>query len=178
MPAALASPHWPLPSTLRPSFNFKGWAFLWVRRDQAISSRLLTPLPCESERCLVSSPFLLAQPLRITDTHNARLQEAGGEEGSAAAAFLKYNRAHCPLSTELPAHCKGKSLIPQARRELAPYGDPAEILGTPRWRGRALGFFLQPAGSSTRPRLPTEFRVREGGEGLGLARGAEASAEI
>lgn len=174
----MASPHWPLPSTLWPSFIFKGWAFLWVRRDQAISARLLPPLPCESERCWVSSPFRLAWPLRITDTHSARLREAWGEEGSAAAAFLKYDRAHCPLSTGLPDYCKGKCLIPQARRELAPHGDPAETLGTPRWRGEALGFFPEPVGSSTRLRLLSEFRVREGGEGLGLARGAEASAEI
>lgn len=77
---ATASPHWLLPPPPWPSCSFKGWAFLWVWRDQAISIRLLPPLLSESERCLVSSPFLLAWPLRTPYILSVGLWAAWGEE--------------------------------------------------------------------------------------------------
>jgi hypothetical protein len=62
-PRAMASPHWMLLPLLWPICSFKGWAFLWEQRTgQLALASSLPPLPGESDRCLVSSPFSWTGP--------------------------------------------------------------------------------------------------------------------
>lgn len=142
MPTAMASRHWPLPLLYSPAAASKaGDSF----RCRVISIRILPPLPSESERCLVSSPFLLAWPLRTADTLSARRQV----DGMRLKRLSPFHSAPC-----------GRCLSPRALNELLLYGDPVEPLGTQHWRGEVCVFLLEPSWSLASPRLPSKFRVR------------------
>lgn len=149
----MASPHWLLPPLHSPAASSKtGPCFgCGGTRQLAPASSLLCPVSQRDDWS--AAPFCWPGPEDCRHL-GARRQVAG----------IRQERAHCPLPTEPPGHLLSPCCM--------------ETQWRPRGQGSGGERSVPSSRSPARPRLPREFRTRQGGEGLGLARGARASAEM